>query len=278
MLTRLTRLASRHHRQVLIAALVLVPVLAVIGGRVEDHLSVGGFIVPDSESARGEEILQESFDAGSADWVLVLSLTDGKVRDDDVTAAGLDLTEAIGADPGVTEVLSYWTLGEFNITEVSPLESVDGKNTVIAASFDGDEDEQRETAARLETFTEPADMWTAVASGPAEISRQARENAEKDLQRSELIAAPLTLIALLVVFRGLRPALLPLAVAIFAVLGTFTVLSVIARITTVSVFALNLTTALGLGLSIDYCLLMVARFREELGRGRSVELDRKSVV
>jgi RND superfamily putative drug exporter len=73
------------------------------------------------------------------------------------------------------------------------------------------------------------------------------------------------------VFRGLRPALLPLAVAIFAILGTYTVLSVIAAMTTVSVFALNLTTALGLGLAIDYCLLMVARFREELGRGRHVE-------
>ena len=73
-------------------------------------------------------------------------------------------------------------------------------------------------------------------------------------------------------FRGFRPALLPLAVAIFAILGTFTALSFIARATTISVFALNLTTALGLGLAIDYCLLMVARFREELARGRPVDL------
>ena len=264
MLARLTVLASAHHRRVLIAALVLLPVLALVGGGVEQRLSVGGFIVPDSESAVADEILEGTFDAGSADWVLVLSLLDGKVRDDDVSAAGLELTKAIGADPGTTEVLSYWTLGDFNITEVTPLESVDGRNTVIAASLAGDEDEQRETAARLEAFTEPTELWTAASTGPAEISRQAREQAEKDLQRSELIAAPLTLIALLVVFRGLRPALLPLAVAIFAVLGTYAALSLIAQFTTVSIFALNLTTALGLGLSIDYCLLMVARFREEL--------------
>ena len=256
----------------LIGALILVPVLAVVGGGVEEQLSVGGFTVGDSESAQGDEILEDVFDAGSADWVLVVSLNESTVFDDEIEVAGIALTEAIGDDPGTTEVLSYWTLGDFNITEVSPLQSVDGRNAVVIASFSGDEDEQRETAARLEAFTEPTDLWTATATGPAEVSRQARENAEKDLLRSELIAAPLTLIALLIVFRGLRPALLPLAVAIFAILGTYTVLTFIASVTTVSVFALNLTTALGLGLAIDYCLLMVARFREELAADRPVEL------
>lgn len=272
MLNWLTRLATQHHRRVLIGALILVPVLALVGGGVEEQLSVGGFIVGDSESAQGDELLEEVFDAGPSDWVLVVSLHEGTLFNDEVTAAGEALTDAIGADPGTTEVLSYWTLEGYNITEVSPLQSVDGRNAVVVASFSGDEDQQRETAVRLEAFTEPNDLWTATATGPAEISRQARENAEKDLLRSELIAAPLTLIALLLVFRGLRPALLPLAVAIFAILGTYTVLSFIARATTVSVFALNLTTALGLGLAIDYCLLMVARFREELAHGRPVEL------
>ena len=271
MLAWLTRLATHHHRRVLIGALILVPVLAILGGGVEERLSVGGFIVGDSESAIGDEILEDVFDAGPADWVLVVALKSGTLTNPDVTAAGVALTEAIGADPGTTEVLSYWTLEGYNITEISPLQSVDGRNAVVVASFAGDEDEQRETANRLEAFTEPTALWTANATGPVEISRQARENAKNDLLRSELIATPLTLLALLLVFRGLRPALLPLAVAIFAILGTYTVLSVIAQLTTVSVFALNLTTALGLGLAIDYCLLMVARFREELAHGRPVE-------
>ena len=255
----------------LVGAAILVPVLAILGGGVEERLSVGGFIVDNSESEIGDRILEDVFDAGPADWVLVLALNSGTLANDDVAAAGTALTEAIEADPGTTEVLSYWTLEGYNITEVSPLQSVDGRNAVVVASFAGDEDEQRETANRLEAFTEPTDLWTAGATGPVEISRQARENAKNDLLRSELIAAPLTLLALLLVFRGLRPALLPLAVAVFAILGTYTVLSLIAAMTTVSVFALNLTTALGLGLAIDYCLLMVARFREELGRGRPVE-------
>lgn len=271
MLNWLTRLATRHHRRVLIGALVLVPALALLGGGVEEQLSVGGFVVGDSESAQGDEILEEVFDAGPADWVLVIALRDDTLIDDEVTAAGIELTEAIGADPGTTEVLSYWTLEGYSVAEVHPLASVDRRNAVVVASFAGDEDEQRQTATRLEEFTEPNEWWTAAATGPVEISRQARESAERDLLRSELIAAPLTLLALLIVFRGLRPALLPLAVAIFAILGTYTVLSLIARLTTVSVFALNLTTALGLGLAIDYCLLMVARFREELAHGRPVD-------
>ncbi len=268
MLNWLTHLATRHNRRVLIGALILVPVLAVLGGGVEEQLSVGGFIVENSESAEADEILEERFDSGPADWLLVITLRDGLVVDEDVTAAGIMITEEIEADPGVTEVVSFWTLGP---SQTRTLESIDRTAAVVLVSFAGDEDESRETAERLETFTEPTDLWTAAATGSAEISRQARESAERDLLRSELIAAPLTLIALLIVFRGLRPALLPLAVAIFAILGTFTVLSFIARVTTVSVFALNLTTALGLGLAIDYCLLMVARFREELGNGRPVE-------
>ena len=269
MLRGLTRLAVERHRRVLIGALVVLPVLVIIGGPVEDHLSVGGFVVGDSESARGDDILEEEFDAGPADWVLALSFKDDrKAFMEDVSIAGQELHTEIEAHPGVTEVVSYWTL--IRPAESNPLESIDGRHVILAATLGGDEDEQRHTAEDLERFTEETELWTAAATGPAEVSRQARELAEKDLQRSELIAAPLTLIALLLVFRGLRPALLPLVVAVFAVLGTFTALALIARVTTVSVFALNLTTALGLGLSIDYCLLMVARFREELAHGRPV--------
>ncbi len=113
--------------------------------------------------------------------------------------------------------------------------------------------------------------FSLVATGPAEVSRQAATRAEADLLRAELIAAPLILIGLLVVFRGWRAAFIPLAVAAVAVLGTFCALTVIASLTTVSVFALNLTTALGLGLAVDYSLLLVSRFREERTAGYDVD-------
>ena len=97
------------------------------------------------------------------------------------------------------------------------------------------------------------------------------ETIESDLTRAELIAIPLTLLLLLVVFGGLVAASLPLLVGVLAVLGTFLSLFLIGSVTDVSVYAINLTTALGLGLAIDYSLFVVSRYREELRRGRSVE-------
>ena len=90
---------------------------------------------------------------------------------------------------------------------------------------------------------------------------------ESDLQRAEMIALPVTLLLLVVVFGSVVAALLPLAVGILAIIGTFAVLQVMTTFTDVSIFSLNLTTALGLGLAIDYSLFVVSRFREELGHG-----------
>jgi len=97
------------------------------------------------------------------------------------------------------------------------------------------------------------------------------ETIEGDLARAEAIAVPITLILLVLVFGGLLAASLPLFVGVIAVLGTFLSLFVIGSLTDVSVFAINLTTALGLGLAIDYSLFIISRYREELRAGRSVE-------
>lgn len=279
MLRQVTDVMMRRRKVVFLVAALLVPILGIFGGGVEEELSAGGFIVESSESARAERFLEEEFGAGPTDWVLVLSLTDDhRVTDEDVVAAGLALSEGVDQEPGVTDTISFWTFGDVPPPALSPLRSVDGRFAIVAASLSGDEDAKRDTAVRLEEFAEDTQLWTATMTGSSEVSRQAREQAESDLVRSELIAAPLTLIALLLVFRGLRPALLPLIVAIFAVLGTFSVLRVIASITTVSVFALNLTTALGLGLAIDYSLLIVARFREELAAGHETEVALQRTV
>ena len=92
----------------------------------------------------------------------------------------------------------------------------------------------------------------------------------KDLGVAEGIAVPITLILLVIAFGSLVSALLPLAIAVIAIFATFAELSLLTHVTSVSIFAINLTTALGLGLGIDYALLMVSRFREELARGVEV--------
>ena len=122
----------------------------------------------------------------------------------------------------------------------------------------------------------PPGITAAVGGGRCRRRSTSRTTIEGDLGRAELIAIPITLILLLFVFGGLVAASLPLLVGVVAVLGTFLSLFVIGSITDVSVYAINLTTALGLGLAIDYSLFIVSRYREELRAGRSVERRRRA--
>jgi RND superfamily putative drug exporter len=195
-------------------------------------------------------------------------MKEGRVDDPENEAAGIALTEQVAAEEGVADVVSYWTLGL-----VPPPRILRGSDSqaMIGMRLVGDEGSQRESARRLQSYVGETDDFEIGATGVVEISREAAEIAEEDLTRAELLAAPLTFLALVIVFRGLRAGLLPLAIAVVAVLGTFAVLTLLALVTDVSVFAVNLTTALGLGLAIDYSLLLVARYREEVGAGRSHE-------
>ena len=106
--------------------------------------------------------------------------------------------------------------------------------------------------------------------GPVAVQHEMTTTIQEDLLRAELIALPVTLVLLVMVFGSAIAALLPLGVGIVAILGTNAVLRGITEFADVSVFAQNLTTALGLGLAIDYALFIVRRFREELAAGAEV--------
>ena len=111
---------------------------------------------------------------------------------------------------------------------------------------------------------------TVLAGGPAGINQDVTNQVTKSLAIAEAIAVPLTLVLLLFAFGSLVSALLPLAVGGVAILGTFAELYLLGSVTDVSIFAINLTTALGLGLGIDYALFIVSRFREQLAAGDDV--------
>ncbi|MGZ8752713.1 MAG: MMPL family transporter [Acidimicrobiia bacterium] len=261
---RLAAFVIRRRWWVLIATMVFVPLAGLIGGGVVEKLSVGGLESPDAESARTARALERDFGQGAINFVVVVRPRNRATVDDPaVVAAATLLSERIAADPGLTNVISY-----FSAEKPPPLRSRDGRLALITAQIPGTEDEFVEAVGELAPrYTTTTSRFTSVVGGAAETQRQITKQAEDDLKKAEALTAPITAVALVVVFGSLVATLLPLSIAVLAVLGCFLALTVIAQFTQVSIFSLNLTTALGLGLAIDYSLFIVSRYREELRDG-----------
>ena len=142
---------------------------------------------------------------------------------------------------------------------------------LVMAHVEGTETEAIERADELVEAIEDADVGgsavTVSAGGLAVVNAEVTHTIERDLLKAEMIAIPITLVLLVWVFGSIVAALLPLAVGVFSIFTTFAMLQLFAQFTDVSIFALNATTALGLGLAIDYSLFIVSRYREELSGG-----------
>ncbi len=258
------RLIVARRRIVLVVAIVLAALAGAFGGSVAKNLSNGGFDDPTSESSAAKELIETQFGAGSPNLVLLVTAKDGSVDSPASVAAGQALTRELERESGVSGTASYWSL------QAPPLKSNNGAEALVLARITGNEDTVRERIEEISprfTRAGPDAALSVEVTGQAEVFRQVGSTIEADLKRAETIALPITLILLVLIFGGLIAASLPLFVGGLTVLGTFAVLQVINSFTDVSIFALNLTTALGLGLAIDYALFMVSRYREELQAG-----------
>ena len=266
MFERLGAAVYRRRRLVFIAALIGIVFLAVFGFRVLPKLDSGGFNDPGSDSAAVTQILQTEFDSPDADLVVALK---GAVPADDPSfaAMGKSLTTKLAAIGGVKRVTSYW------LTPSPSLTSSDGNGAVLLVTY-----EPSSTVAASDITDEVKQVVAAVDLGATQVylggssvvSQAITGQISSDLARSEAIAIPLTTILLLIVFGSLVAAGMPLLVGLASIFGSFFILYLLTYQTDVSVFALNLVTGLGLGLGIDYSLLVVSRFREELASGREV--------
>jgi RND superfamily putative drug exporter len=267
---------------VLIATMVLVALSGAIGGTVQEHLSSGGFDDPGAESTKAEQILTDVFRSGNPNLVLLVTAKSGSVDDKTPAAYGAELTEKLAAEEHVQQAVSYWSLGS-----PPPLRSVEGDQALILARVAGTQDEMLDRAELLmEEYRASDDIATVDVGGQNAVFVAVGKTIEDDLKRAEAISFPVTLILLVIVFGSVVAAGLPLGVGIVSVLGTFLILRALASVTEVSIYALNLTTAMGLGLAIDYSLFIVSRYREEMRNGmaphdavvRSVETAGRTVL
>ena len=268
MLSRIGRFTIRRRKLVLLGAVVVFVVSGAYGGPVSKHLSSGGFDDPGSESFKADQVLERTFGSSTPNLILLVTAKGGDVDAPDVVAAGNALTAELGTEKYIGQVASYWSLGN-----APPLRSDGGNRALVLARLAGDQNQVNQRVADLvDKYTRDDDTITVGMGGYSAIFREVGTTIEDDLVRAESIALPITLILLLLVFGSVVSSSLPLAIGAMSVVGTFVVLRLLSLVTEVSIFSLNLTTALGLGLAIDYALFMVSRYREELRAGHDPQV------
>jgi RND superfamily putative drug exporter len=272
-LNRLSDLVVRRKVLVLLATLVGLVLSGALGGGVATRLSSGGFEDPGAESTVADRALERF--GGQSNMVLLVRARKGSVDDPAVAKAGAELTKRLDDEAEITFAGSYWSLGS-----PPPLKSKGSDSALVLARIRGSQDQVNKTAEELmPRYDFSTDLLEVRPGGISAVYRDVNEVIEGDTKKADSLAIPVTLILLILVFGSLVAAFLPLAVGILAIVGTFLVLRVVSSFTEVSIYALSLTTAMGLGLAIDYSLFIVSRYREEVANGLSSDdAVRRTVV
>ncbi len=269
MFESLGRVIVRHRKSAVALFIISVLVSGVIGSLVFSRLDSGGYSNPASESYKVYEYLKNDLKIEDPAIVVVVDAEAVDVTDPAVVQKAATLEAKIAQEPGVERTLSYWSSGGLD-----SLKSSDGKAAYILIYGDGDAfspESQKLGKFFQENYDGSYEGLTLYAGGVGVVSHAITKKISDDLKIAEAISIPLTFILLAFVFGALVASAMPLIVGVAAILGAFFILYLFTLFTDVSIYALNLTTGMGLGLGIDYALLMVNRFREELRRGKSVE-------
>lgn len=262
MFDRLAGLVLRKPRAVLLVALLLALVAGDASGGLNSRVTLGGYEKNGSQAAEAAQVLQGTFEQGDPNVVLLV--TDGRGVDDAAAAAaGTALTQRLAGEPDLVNVGSYWTLGK-----PAGLRSDKGDKALVVGRINGDFDQVVERIKELApAYGGTRDGVTVAVGGEAMTWEENLSTTTKDVTRAESLVFPLIMVGLVLVFGSLFAALVPLAVAVVALLLALLLMFVLTLFSEQSNFVTNVATFLGLGLGIDYSLLMVSRYREELRRG-----------
>jgi RND superfamily putative drug exporter len=264
MLQAIARLAIAAPRRIIAAAVLVFIAAAVFGIPVAKSLSPGGFQDPNSESAHAIAVLAKKFGQSGQQMLILVTAPEG-ANSAQARTVGTDLVDHLQRSSVVYNVTSPWTAPP---QAAADLISTDGKSGLIVINLKGGENNAQNNARTLaDELVHDRDGVTVRAGGPAMQYAQINKQNQEDLLVMEMIALPLSFVVLIWVFGGLLAAGLPMALGALAVVGSMTVLRLVTFTTEVSIFALNLSTALGLALAIDYTLLIVSRYRDELAEG-----------
>ena len=269
MFEKLGHFLVKRRKAAVVLFVVGILVAGGVGSMVFNRLDSAGYSDPNSDSYKVYQYLTDELKLSDPAVVIVVDSGSIDVTDPVITQKGLELEKKIAAEKGVSKTLSYWTTGG-----EATLKSSDGKAAYILVYGENEAfspEGQKLGQLFQEKYDGPYDGLTLYAGGAGVIGHAITEKISDDLKIAELISIPLTFILLTFVFGALAASAMPLIVGVAAILGAFFILYLFTLFTDVSIYALNLTTGMGLGLGIDYALLIVNRFREELHRGKSVE-------
>jgi RND superfamily putative drug exporter len=293
--TRFYRLGAFGYRRrwpILIVWVVLLVAAMPFLQKLSDRLSQGGFEVPGSASDQVKHAVELDFHQSELTDSLVLHSTTASANDPSCATGQCDFAVVFNriaaslvkpTSDGFREVLAV--ANPFDPANPPPPGAVaiseDGHLLTARVSLAGTQDTALKTADELQgrvdgvaiavdsNFRPPNGEAMLTGAGPfyAEFSHTTTE----DLSRAEKIAFPLTLLILVLAFGSLVAAGMPLIMAMFSLLISFGILSIIAATTTVSIFTENVASMIGIGVGIDYSLFILTRYREETRRGRPIQ-------
>src|SRR3954467_14561747 len=253
---RLGRFVVRRARWVVAGWALLLLLALPLAPQLPGRLSAGGFILDDLESARAKALLGSELGAPPSAVVVVFSSPTLQAGTPAFESAAADAVRDIATAPHVSRVVSH---------ALAPSQvSADGHTAYDIVFLDLPPDDSPDALPILRERLHSTDALTVELAGGPAFYGDVQSVSESDLRRSEVISLPLAALALVFVFGSLVAAGVPLAVGGAAVLGALGAIFLVASVMPMSIFVLNLATLLGLGLGVDYSLLMTSRFREEL--------------